>query len=196
MAVLMKKGVDMAQNEAVLAKTTKSHFVVELMIACMGGCFLALMSQATIPLSITPIPVTLQTLAVFLLGGILGSRRAVYSVLAYLVQGCCCLPVFAGGVANPLWILGPQAGFLLSFIAAAFLIGKWVESKPRGNILYMLFTLTMGQLVIFAIGMAWLSFYVGASNAFMLGVLPFLSGSGLKIMAGSMAIRFYKAARG
>lgn len=185
----------MAQNDAVLIKSGKSRVVIELMIACLGSCFLALMSQAAIPLAITPIPVTLQTLAVFLLGGVFGSRRAVYSVLAYLIQGCCLLPVFAGGVVNPVWILGPQAGFLISFIAAAYLVGKMIEKNPQGNILYILFSVTLGQLVIFVIGMGWLSMFIGPSKAFLCGVFPFLTGAALKIMAASMAIRFYQAAR-
>lgn len=185
----------MTQNEAVLIKNVKSRVAIELIVACLGSCFLALMSQAAIPLSITPIPVTMQTLAVFLLGGVLGSRRAVYSVLAYLIQGCCGLPVFAGGVANPLWILGPQAGFLVSFTAAAYLIGKMIEKNPHGHILYMLFSITMGQLMIFAIGIAWLSMFIGPSKALMFGFFPFLTGAALKIMTASVAIRLYLAAR-
>ena len=184
----------MAHHGVVLVKNTS--FGVELIIAAVGSCFLALMSQAAVSLTVTPIPVTLQTLGVFLLGGFLGSRRATYSVLAYLIQGCCGLPVFAGGVRDSLWIVGPQAGFLVSFIIAAFLIGKMIERKPLGNILYILFSLILGKLVIFSIGMTWLSFYVGVSDAFMLGVLPFLSGAALKMMVASLAIRFYRASRG
>lgn len=185
----------MTQNDAVLVKNTKFRFAFELMVACLGSCFLAVMSQVAIRLAISPIPITLQTLAVFLLAGILGSRRATYSVLAYLIQGCSGLPVFAGGVANPLWLLGPQAGFLISFIVAAYFIGKLIERSPRGNILYFCFSLGVGQLVIFAIGMGWLSFFVGISKAFMFGVVPFLPGASLKIMAGATVIRFYQAVR-
>lgn len=182
----------MAQNEVLAVSKPKTSFLVDLLIAGLGSCFLALMSQVAIPLPMTPIPVTLQTLAVFLLGGILGSRRGVYSVIAYLIQGCCVLPVFAGGVANPLWILGPQAGFLISFSIAAFVIGKMVERKPQADILYIVGALIVGQLVIFGLGMAWLAFYVGPFKAFICGVVPFLSGAGLKIIAGSLALRLYR----
>jgi biotin transport system substrate-specific component len=185
----------MTQNDAVLVKNTKFRFAFELMVACLGSCFLAVMSQVAMRLTISPIPITLQTFAVFLLGGILGSRRATYSVLAYLIQGCSGLPVLAGGVANPLWLLGPQAGFLISFIVAAYLIGKLIERSPQSNILYLLFSFGLGQLVIFTMGMIWLSFFMGISRAFMFGVLPFLPGAALKIMAGAMAIRFYKAVK-
>ncbi len=182
----------MEQNDVLAASQPKSRILVELMIAGLGSCFLAIMSQFSIPLIITPVPLTLQTLGVFLLGGILGSRRAAYSVIAYLIQGCCLLPVFAGGVSNPLWILSPLAGFLISFVAAAFVIGKIIERKPHAHILYIAGALTVGQLVIFGLGMVWLSFFLGVSKAFMLGVVPFLPGAALKIMVGSLAIRFYR----
>src|SRR4051812_45046818 len=106
-------------SKAVSLKQEFPRILKELGIALAGSCFLALLSQVAIPLPFTPIPVTLQTLGVFLLGGILGGRRAVYSVVGYLVQGCCGLPVFAGGVSNPLWISSLQAGFLVAFIGAA-----------------------------------------------------------------------------
>jgi biotin transport system substrate-specific component len=182
----------MIKNDVLAVKQPKTKILVELMVAGLGSCFLAIMSQFSIPLLVTPVPLTLQTLAVFLLGGILGARRASYSVIAYLIQGCCLLPVFAGGVCNPLWILSPLAGFLISFVAAAFVIGKIIDRKPQAHILYIAGALVVGQLVIFGIGMGWLSFYLGVSKAFMLGVVPFLSGAALKIIVGSLVIRFYR----
>ncbi len=182
----------MSQNDVLAVSRPKSRFLIELLIASAGSCFLAIMSQFSIPLIVTPVPLTLQTLAVFILGGVLGGRRAAYSVIAYLLQGCFFLPVFAGGVVNPLWIMGPQAGFLISFVVAAFVIGKMSEKRPGAHILYYVGVLVVGQLVIFGLGMAWLSFYVGVSKAFMFGVVPFLSGAALKILVGSLAIRYYR----
>lgn len=182
----------MSQNHVLAANRPKPRILIELMIAGLGSSFLAIMSQFSIPLLVTPVPLTLQTLGVFLLGGILGSRRAAYSVIAYLIQGCCLLPVFAGGVSNPLWILSPLAGFLISFVPAAFVIGKIIDRKPQSHILYIAGALVVGELVILGVGMSWLSFYLGISKAFMLGVVPFLSGAAIKIIVGSLAIRFYR----
>jgi biotin transport system substrate-specific component len=179
-------------------RTISTHFTkigVGCLITLLGSVFLAILSQIAIPLPFTPVPLTLQTLGVFLLGGVLGSRRACYSVLGYLIQGCCGLPVFAGGLANPLWVLGAKAGFLLSFIAAALLIGRLIEKRASPSFLYLLYALTLGQLVIFAIGMSWLSFFVGLPKAFLFGVLPFLSGAALKITAGALCLKGYAMCR-
>jgi biotin transport system substrate-specific component len=160
-----------------------------VIVVFFGSCFLAILSQLAIPLPFTPVPLTLQTLGVFLLGGVLGSRLATYSVLAYLAQGSCGLPVFAGGLAGPLWLFDAKAGFLISFIIAAFLIGKMIEKRPSANLLYILFSLFLGQLMISATGMAWLSFYVGLHQAFLFGVLPFLSGAAVKITSAALILK-------
>ena len=181
----------MAQ-QGILSVQPKPRIFVELIIAAAGSCFLALMSQLAFPLIGTPVPMTLQTLGVFILGGVLGSRRAVYSVIGYLIQGCLGLPVFAGGVSNPLWIVSPQAGFLISFVIAAYVIGKVIERKPKAHILDVAGALILGQIAIFGVGMVWLSFYVGVSKSFFIGVAPFLSGAALKIIMGSLVIRTYR----
>lgn len=181
-------------SKAISIKQEFPRILKEIGIALAGSCFLALLSQVAIPLPFTPIPVTLQTLGVFLLGGILGGRRAAYSVLGYLVQGCCALPVFAGGISNPLWISSLQAGFLVAFIGAAYLIGKMCERQPR--FFYLILALTAGQLVIFGVGASWMACYWGWNKAFFLGVMPFLAGAVLKIIAGAIGLRLMGKWRG
>ncbi len=179
----------MAQSAIIQIQTQVGKISNELLIASLGGVFLALLSQVAFPIPFTPIPVTLQTLAVFLLAGFLGSKRAATSVIAYLAQGSVGLPVFAGGLANPLWFLDPKAGFLVSFIAAAFLIGKLVEKRCNPPFIYFLSALTLGQIVMFAIGAGWLSFFVGMDKAIAFGVVPFISGAMLKIVVASLLLK-------
>jgi len=180
----------MNKSKALSSQARVGKIGKEILITISGSIFLALISQLAIPLPFTPIPMTLQTLGVFLLGGILGGRRATYSVIAYLIQGCCGLPVFAGAVANPLWFLDCKAGFLVSFIAAAFLIGKMVE-RSKGNLITIFIALILGQILISGIGMAWLSLFVGIHSAFVWGVLPFLSGAAVKILSGALFLKGY-----
>lgn len=175
-------------SEMITQKKEFPRVLVEVGIAWAGGIGLALLSQVAIPLPWTPIPVTLQTLGVFLLGGLLGSQRGFYSVLAYLIQGCWGLPVFAGGVSNPLWICGLQAGFLISFLGAAYLIGKILEESPY-RFLPLVLGLVLGQLLMWGIGGLWMACYVGFKKAFLWGILPFFTGAVFKITVGAFLIQ-------
>lgn len=179
------------QSKALSTPLQMGKIFNEAVIALLGSIFLIALSQLAIPLPFTPIPLTLQTLGVFLLGGALGGKRATYSVLTYLIQGCCGLPVFAGGMANPLWFITPRAGFLLSFIVAAFLIGKLLEKKQGHSLLRIGFALFVGQIVIFGMGMTWLALYVGWSKAYFFGVLPFISGAVVKVISGTLFLKSY-----
>lgn len=161
-------------------------------IILSGSIFLAIASQIAIYLPGISVPITMQTLAIFLLGGTLGSKKAASSVLAYLAQGSLGLPVFAGGLAQPLWFCDPKAGFLLSFVAAAFLIGKIVEQKSTTSFLTLLFALFLAQIVIFILGASWLSFFVGTQKAYLFGVVPFLFGALCKIISGSCLLKAYQ----
>jgi biotin transport system substrate-specific component len=179
----------MEQGAILEIQQQASKFFRELFIATCGGAFLALMSQVSFPLPFTPIPVTLQTLALFLLAGLLSSRRATASVVSYLAQGCIGLPVFAGGISDPFWFIGVSAGFLTSFIVAVYLIGKLLEKRTNPPFLYILSALVLGQIVILAMGAAWLSLFVGFSNSIAFGVVPFISGAILKIIIAALILK-------
>ncbi len=165
----------------------------EVSIALGGSLFLALMAQIAVPLPFTPVPLTLQTLAVFLLGGILGPKRALFALIAYLIEGTCGLPVFAGGAVSPLWFLGMQAGYLFAFPIAAYTVGKLTER--RESIFYFLAALLVGEIIILSLGSCWMSLFMGWKKAFLLGAFPFLIGATLKICAGSLILKSYAITR-
>ena len=161
---------------------------IDVVFGVVGSIFLALLSQVAIPLPGTPVPLTLQTLGVFLLGGFLRGRIATLSILLYLLEGTLGLPVFAGWKANPLWIMGPNAGFILSFLPAALLIGRLL---PR-----TLFALILAQVCISLLGLCWLGLFVGSlQKAFLLGVMPFFLGMGIKIIAATLILKGYHLIR-
>lgn len=180
----------MSQTIAATTSSTKVKKIgLEIFISCVGSVFLALLSQLAIPLPFTPIPMTLQTFGLFVLAGTLGGKRAFYSVLAYLAQGTLGLPVFAGGIVAQAWFLTAKGGFLISFPIAAFTMGKMMEK--RQSLLGILFSLTVGQIIIFTLGMLWLSFFMGISNAFLLGVVPFLPSIIAKTAIATPALKGY-----
>ncbi|MBT4555646.1 MAG: biotin transporter BioY, partial [Candidatus Marinimicrobia bacterium] len=84
----------------------------------LGSLFIAVMAQISIPIPFSPIPITGQTIAVVLLGGLLGARHGAMAVLAYLIEGAIGLPVFAQMKAGVLVLVGPSAGYLWGFVFA------------------------------------------------------------------------------
>ena len=138
------------------------------------------------PLFFTPVPMTLQMLALFLLSTFQGSKIAALSVIAYLVEGTCGLPVFAGGTVNPLWFLSMRAGYLIGFIAAAYIAGKIIEMSATVSFTRLLSAMTLGLATVYLLGWSWLSFFVSPSQAFFLGVFPFLAVDALKIVASAL----------
>ncbi|MEF2279008.1 biotin transporter BioY [Deinococcus sp. YIM 134068] len=147
-----------------------------------GAAFVALVAQVEIPL--WPVPITLQTLAVLLVGAALGWRRGAASLSTYLLAGAVGLPVFAGGSAGLAKFAGTTGGYLVGYILAAALVGWLVERYAldrtvRGTALAML----AGSAVIYACGLAWLGTVTGLQGQALLnaGFTPFLLGDALKL---------------
>jgi|SRR5271165_1838809 len=148
-----------------------ARLVRDAALAVCGALALAVSAKIQVPFY--PVPMTLQTLAVLVLGAAFGARLGAAAVALYLVEGLFGAPVFAGAVAGPAYMAGPTGGYLVGFLAAAVLIGLlaergWDRSWPR-----LLAAMTIGHAVIFAFGFAWLAVLVGAQKAFALGVAPF-----------------------
>lgn len=153
-----------------------------------GSLFIAMLSQISFHTGFSAVPLTLQTLAVLLMGGLLGSKKGALAVMTYLAEGSLGIPVFAGGAAGLAKLVGPTGGYLLGFILCAFLVGYLLEKGWKEKYFLTLVAMTIGSLVILAIGSFWLSFFVGSENALYLGVYPFLIGDACKIVAAGALI--------
>jgi biotin transport system substrate-specific component len=151
----------------------------------LGGSLL-LAASARIWLPLGPVPATAQTLAVLLLAGAMGGRRAAAATLAYVAQGLAGLPVFAGGGAGPVHLLGPTGGYLVGFVAAALVTGELLESGWSSRPGTRVAAMAVGSAVTYAFGAAWLSAFVGAKAALALGVAPFLVGDAVKVVLAAM----------
>jgi biotin transport system substrate-specific component len=151
------------------------------LIGC-GSAFIALASRVAIPLPFSPVPVTGQTLAVLLIGTLLGSRRGALCLLLYLGEGAVGLPVFAGGKAGLPHLLGPTGGYLIGFVASAFVTGRLAERGWDRRVTTTLAAMLLGNGVIYAFGSLWLAGFVGAERALALGLLPFIPGDLFKVV--------------
>jgi biotin transport system substrate-specific component len=136
------------------------------------------------------VPIVLQNMFVFLSGLLLGSRWGLASVAVYLLAGIVGLPVFAGGTGGIGRIFGPTGGFLLGYLPVVFLVGRMAERLPR-RMVWDVAAMTVGAMVLYACGVAWLAAVTGLSpaKALALGMAPFLPGDALKIAAAALIAR-------
>jgi biotin transport system substrate-specific component len=150
--------------------------------------FIAACAQFSI--HIGPIPITGQTFAVLLTGMLLGSRLGAAAVIAYLIEGAIGLPFFAGGGAGLVRFLGPTAGYLVAFPAAAFIVGAFAEHGWDKRYPTAVAAMAIGSLIIFLGGWAWFAILTNTSPvaAFKIAVLPFLLGDVIKIALGAAVL--------
>lgn len=155
----------------------------QLALVVAFSLLMALSAQFVIPLPWTPVPITGQTFVVLLAGALLGSRLGALAMFAYLIEGASGLPFFragAGGVAY--LVASPTTGYLLSYPAAAFVVGLLAERGWDKRFLTAAAAMLIGSALILLSGWAWLSlWFKTAGEAWRAGVLPFLPGDVIKI---------------
>jgi biotin transport system substrate-specific component len=159
-----------------------------------GGLLIAMCSPIAIPLPFSPVPIALQPHVCLFLGAYLGSKRGALAVLAFLAQGAMGLPVFANGASGVLWLFGPRGGYLMGYLIGAFLTGYLIEKAKSASPMKKVFlAMAAGNAAIFFFGWLQLSRFIGPTQAFLLGVLPFLITDFLKLSLASRLIdRFRK----
>jgi len=150
----------------------------------------AVAAQVSLPLPFTPVPFTFQPMIVLLGGALLGSRLGLASQVAYLALGVAGLPVFAASPGLPPGVarlLGPTAGYLLSYPLAAFTAGWLAERGFDRRYLTSVIAMGCGLAVVFAGGVAWLSIVWsrGVAGALAVGFTPFIVADALKLLVAA-----------
>jgi biotin transport system substrate-specific component len=163
--------------------------LLRVIVLIVAGTALLTLS-AKIKLQLPYVPMTLQTLVVLLIGTAYGWRLGVATLIAYLGEGAAGLPVFAGPVGGLAPLVGPTAGYLFGFVAAAFITGWLSERGWDRSVPWLFVAMGIGHIVILAAGFAWLAFGVrlGIEKAWLVGVLPFLAASVIKNALGAVLI--------
>jgi biotin transport system substrate-specific component len=166
-----------------LADVIPGGLVRSIVLVAGGAIFVGLTAQVVIPLGFTPVPLTLQTLSVLLVGAALGSTRGLASMGLYLVAGLAGVPWFQG------WSTGvtPTIGYVVGFVAAAWLVGLLAERRGDRTPLRAAGLMVLGNVVIYLFGVAGLLLTTpyDAATAIGKGVVPFLLGDAIKIVAAA-----------
>jgi biotin transport system substrate-specific component len=156
-----------------------------------GSVIIALCAQIAIGY---PVPVTGQTFAVLMIAALLGARRGALCLLTYLAEGLLGLPVFAQGKSGLATFLGPTGGYLIGFVFAAWVVGALSERTWDRRILTTVAAMVLGNLVIYACGLLWLSCLVYlfarplSSGLLAAGLYPFIPGDLLKIALAAVLL--------
>jgi len=156
----------------------------------LGVATVALAAQVAVPLPFTPVPMTLQPLAVLVVGGLLGARLGAAALVLYLVLGALGLPVFTPvGLPGAARLLGPTGGYLLAYPAASAVTGWLAVRLPARPAARVLLACAAGMVVIHLGGSAQLAILTGdVGAATRYGLLPFLTGDLLKIGLATLII--------
>ncbi len=162
--------------------------VRKLAMVLFGSVLVGMSAQVSVPMY--PVPMTLQTLAISLIGLTYGARLAGVTLLAYLAQGAAGLPVFAGGAAGLAYMAGPTGGFLLGFVAMAWLTGLLVErglARGPGQLFLAAF---IPALLLFVPGVLWLWAVtpLDLERAVMAGAVPFQLGGVVKSAVAALIV--------
>lgn len=156
--------------------------------ALMVAGTVALWLSAKIQVPLWPVPMTMQTFVVLTLGIAYGWRLAGATVILYLAEGAAGLPVFAGAWSEGgglVHLYGATAGYLIGFVVAAAAAGRLAERGWDRNPLMAGAAMVIGNLAIYGLGLAWLTYLIGPGPAVEHGLLPFLFGDAIKVALGA-----------
>lgn len=174
-----------------VVRRTDRALTRDVVLVALGVLVTAAAAQIEIPLGFTPVPLTLQTFSVLLVGAVLGANRAALSMGAYWLCGIVGLPFYSGGGSGWETATGATMGYLLGFIVAAWAVGRLAERKQDRNFATSLPAMLLGSAIIYTFGASWLSVHLGVpmatgeKNAISLGVAPFLVGDVLKTVVAA-----------
>tara|TARA_B100000941_G_C28361364_1_gene477194 strand:- start:260 stop:811 length:552 start_codon:yes stop_codon:yes gene_type:complete len=177
------------------AKSFKQTKLIKyIFIALLGSIFLAISSKVKIPFY--PVPMTMQTLVVLLIGICFGWKLGIATISLYIFEGVIGLPVFSGtpekGVGLA-YFMGPTMGYLIGFIIAGYLAGRFIYDN---NYFLNFLKLTFAVSFIYIFGMLWLGTLIGWDKPiFELGARPFLLAEVLKILIATISINQVKKLR-
>ncbi|MGN6143575.1 MAG: biotin transporter BioY [Mesorhizobium sp.] len=156
----------------------------------LGGTLLLTLSAKT-KVVLGPVDMNLQTLAVLLIASAFGLRLGVATLLLYLAEGAMGLPVFQStpekgiGIA---YMLGTTGGYLAGFVVMAAIAG-WAADRGFDRNLFKLFGAFMvAEVVMMAMGFAWLATLIGAEKAWQFGVLPFIVPDLVKLALAAVSV--------
>jgi biotin transport system substrate-specific component len=160
-----------------IPQSVSERYVRNVLLVVGASLIIAIAAQIAIPVPFSPVPLTMQPLAVLMIGVFLGARRGAAAAILYILEGAAGLPVFSQGHGGAIWLAGPTAGYLISYPLAAFVAG-WLTRRPA-------LAMFAGLAVIYAGGFLWLAAIAGPQKALAMGIVPFVIADVVKVAIGT-----------
>ncbi len=163
------------------------NHITSFIYSALFAALISVMGLLSIPLPISPVPITGQSLAIMLAGSILTVRQAAFSVLTFLLIGAVGVPVFAGLTGGIGIIVGPRGGYLIGFLLGAMIIAL-LKGKNNNIWRLALANIVGGIIVVYTLGVLWLSSItgMGLEKAIMVGLLPYIPGDLFKVFVATV----------
>ena len=157
---------------------TRKYLITALMSAVI-----MILSPFSITIPISPVPISLSTLTIYLASYILGSKYAAISTMLYVLLGIIGLPVFTGFTGGVAKVLGPTGGYIISYMFLAIIAGSVIEKNYNNKVICFL-GMFLGTIVLYIVGSLWLAFVMSISfrAALFAGVIPFIPGDIVKMI--------------
>ncbi len=165
----------------------KLAWVYDATLIVGGSLLIGLCAQLAIPVG--PVPITAQTFAVLMAGALFGSRRGSLCVLTYIIEGLAGLPVFALGRSGFAVLLSPTGGYLVGFVAAAYVTGLLAQNRWDRRFTTTILAMTFGSAVMYSFSLGWLCCLMGVNRTVLtVGLYPFIVGDILKIVLAAVVL--------
>jgi biotin transport system substrate-specific component len=171
---------------AALWTRTATSRLHQVLLVVLGTVLLAISAQIQVPF--WPVPMTMQTFMVLIIGATYGWRLGAATMIAYILEGVVGLPVFAQFSAGAHVMVGPTAGYLVGFVAAALVTGYLAERGFGRNLATAAVSFILGTIVIFALGLAYLASLIGVEGAITHGLMPFILSEPTKVALATLLL--------
>ena len=159
--------------------------IINVLLILFGTLLLTISAKVQVPF--WPVPMTMQTFVVFLIGSTYGVRLSFLTLVAYLIEGALGLPVFAAG-GGTVYLTGPTAGYLYGMTIAAAAISYFANLGYSTSYLKSFISIMIGSIIIFVCGVLYLGSIIGYTKAIQVGLLPFIPSEIFKIALAVLLI--------
>lgn len=167
------------------SKSTSVTHTKQLVTTALMTAVICILAPLSIPIPVSPVPISLTNLVLYIGIFILGTRQLAISYLVYMLLGICGLPVFSGFSGGLGKLAGPTGGYLIGFLFLILISGLFFRiSSENRSIIFPLLGLISGSIIMYAFGTLWLSFQMHLSffDGLLIGVIPYLPADILKII--------------